>query len=686
MNFSKQTLIKIFSSLYIPIALLGFTLLAYAPLIFSLGFYWDDWPLIWFGHLLGTNGYLEVLAGDRPFLAGVYLFSTSILGDSPIQWHIFGLLTRWCVTLSFWWALSKLWKNRQQEVFWIATLFAVYPGFKQQPISVIYSNGYLLLIAFFLSFGFTILAFRDRKRFWLYTGLAIVLDLFCSFSTEYYFGLNLVRFVILYFLFLPQTKTFWKTIKKAIIFWLPYLASMIAFLLWRVVFFKFPTYQPETITKLSEQGLSLSYIGQLLYRVIHDSFSSGIQTWFDSFHFPLLEDFSIRSKAVFWIIFAVGIAFSLLTLFVYTRIKPEREQENNNDEPDFLKSAFWIGLSALVLAGIPYWITDLPIELQFPWDRFNLAFMAGSAIILVWIFIWLFKSKNQVKVILALFLSMAMAGDVINAITFQREWQTQKDLFWELTWRVPQLKENTTVLTFGLPLKYYSDNSLTAPLNWIYAPENHSTQIPFLFAFTDVRIGAAIPELKRNLPIHQAYRSAEFNGNTSNMVVIFYSPPGCLRVLDPSRRWDVPELPEDLNKAFYLSNVDQVLPDEDTVIPPQDIFGSGSESNWCYYFEKADLARQTENWDTIVSMWNEADSNNYTPSDPTEYLVFVEGFAHKGDWDTVDQLLSNAMLLNRNVHSHVCSQIDYLSKELSQTDEYQTALNEIRIKYECTSQ
>ncbi len=200
MKLSKIFESRLISVLYIPIALLGLTILAYGPLIFSLGYYWDDWPLIWFGHLLGTRGYLEVLAGDRPFLAGVYLFTTSILGDSPIQWHIFGLVTRWGVTLSAWWALSLLWKNNKQQVFWIAALFAVYPGFKQQPISVIYSNGYLLLIAFFLSFGFTILAIRNRRRFWLYTSLAIVFDLFCSFSTEYYFGLNLVRFVILFFL------------------------------------------------------------------------------------------------------------------------------------------------------------------------------------------------------------------------------------------------------------------------------------------------------------------------------------------------------------------------------------------------------------------------------------------------------------------------------------------------------
>jgi len=77
-----------------PLVLLVVAILAFGLLIPWLGFYWDDWPKAWFLHLLGPTGFDEVYGADRPNLAWTYLITTSILGESPIAWQIFGLLTR----------------------------------------------------------------------------------------------------------------------------------------------------------------------------------------------------------------------------------------------------------------------------------------------------------------------------------------------------------------------------------------------------------------------------------------------------------------------------------------------------------------------------------------------------------------------------------------------------------------
>ncbi len=683
MSLNKTRLSNLAIKLYVPIALLGFTLLAYAPLISTLGFYWDDWPLIWFGHLLGTEGYLEVLAGDRPFLAGVYLFSTSILGESPMQWQIFAIVTRWGVSLACWWALSKLWKNFPAQVFWIAALFAVYPGFKQQPISVIYSNGYLLLIAFFLSFGLTVLALQDKRRFWLYTSLALIFDLICSFSTEYYFGLNLVRFLIIYFLVEPDSRSFWDRIRKMGINWLPYFASMAAFLIWRVIVFGFPTYEPQTLTNISAN--STSALGNLLFRFFSDPFTAGLIAWFRTFRFPAIEDFQILSKVVFWIVALAGIVFSLFVLLIFPRLKGINSSENNPvNEKSFQKQAPWIALSALILPGIPYWITNLPIELQFPWDRFTLAFMFGSAMILVWLLDWIIRKPVQKQVILALFLAFAMASHVENANTYRREWQTQKDFFWQLTWRAPQLQEGTTILTFGMPMDYYSDNSLTAPLNWIYQPDNHSTRMPYFLAFTDVRIGASIPDLKKDLPIYQRYRNAYFEGNTSDMVVVYYSPPSCLRVLDPAQKKISPYLPDELSKVMFLSDLSRITADQSPEVPPEQIFGVQPDPGWCYYFQKADLARQSGDWDTIVAMGDQARADNFEPADPTEYFIFIEGYAHTGNWERVNKLAENAMKLNRNVNPQLCNLVAILMKALPANEQNLAGIENLQKKYQCS--
>ncbi len=456
---------------------------------------------------------------------------------------------------------------------------------------------------------------------------------------------------------------------------------MLVFIVWRVFLFKFPTYQPQLIENIASGDWST--VGNLLYRIIFEPLLVGIHTWFLSFRFPVISDFNVPSQAIFWVIFSVGLLFSLLILFFLPQSKNTAISSNIDKDVVFHKSALWIGLAALVLPGIPFWVTNLPIELQFPWDRFTLAFMFGSAILVVWLLNWLTKSQNQQRVVIALFISMAMASHVSNTITYQREWQTQKDFFWQLVWRAPQLEKGTTILTYGLPLQYYSDNSLTAPLNWIYAPENHSLQLPYFLAFTDVRVGASIPELKKDLPIRQRYRNAVFTGNTSDMLVVFYSPPGCLRILDPGRKADLPGMPDEIALALELSDTSRILPSTQTSIPPVTIFGSEPLPEWCYYFEKADFARQNGNWDTIVSLGNIVSETGLTPSNPTELFPFIEGYAHTGKWDTVKSLADDAMKIDHSIQSQLCELINRIENDLVPTTESQEEISDLQNSYQC---
>jgi len=113
-----------FSSRQAPMALLALCLVSYLPLIYRLGFYWDDWPSIWFYHLWGPNGYLQSFASDRPSLAWVFMLTTSLLGESTVGWQIFGLLTRWLASLTFRWLLLGVWPHYKPQVFAAAALVA----------------------------------------------------------------------------------------------------------------------------------------------------------------------------------------------------------------------------------------------------------------------------------------------------------------------------------------------------------------------------------------------------------------------------------------------------------------------------------------------------------------------------------------------------------------------------------
>jgi hypothetical protein len=63
------------------------------------------------------------------------------------------------------------------------------------------------------------------------------------------------------------------------------------------------------------------------------------------------------------------------------------------------------------------------------------------------------------------------------------------------------------------------------------------------------------------------------------------------------------------------------------------IYGPEPEHGWCFYFQKADLARQMGDWDEVVILGNKAFKLDDYPNDPIERFVFIEGYAHVGDWD-----------------------------------------------------
>jgi len=94
------------------LALLALCALAYLPMIYRLGFYWDDWPSVWFFHFLGPEGFQQGFSSDRPLLAWIFKLTTPLMGESTQAWQYFSIFTRWLTSLAWWWTLRGLWPDR----------------------------------------------------------------------------------------------------------------------------------------------------------------------------------------------------------------------------------------------------------------------------------------------------------------------------------------------------------------------------------------------------------------------------------------------------------------------------------------------------------------------------------------------------------------------------------------------
>ncbi|HEX9596183.1 MAG TPA: hypothetical protein VF982_04835, partial [Anaerolineales bacterium] len=145
-------------------------LMAYAPLISTLGFYWDDWQVIFHtqsGRLLALP---QMYSFDRPYSVWTAMLSVPLLDSHPLAWHLFALIVRWLLVLAMAWSLALAWPRAKGAVQWAALLFAVYPAYQQQPIAVAFSQHLLAYLLFFVSLACMLLVLRQPARRWLWTG------------------------------------------------------------------------------------------------------------------------------------------------------------------------------------------------------------------------------------------------------------------------------------------------------------------------------------------------------------------------------------------------------------------------------------------------------------------------------------------------------------------------------------
>ena len=274
----------------IPWALLLLCLVSFGLLIPWLGFFWDDWPIILMTRLQGASGFWNFYQFDRPLSAWIYVLTTPILGTTPLVWHLFALLARWLTVLGMWWTLRSLWPQRVREVTWMALLFAIYPSFTEQPVSVTYSSPWICYGLFFLSMGAMIQAIRKPRWYWPLTGLALLASALQLFTLEYFIGLELLRPVFLWLLAGEEVATTRQRLLKTFKRWLPYLLILAAFVIWRLFFFNLAGEDPNKavlLYRLFSQPIPvLVHLAQI---ALQDTISTLTSPWFQSLQATALD-------------------------------------------------------------------------------------------------------------------------------------------------------------------------------------------------------------------------------------------------------------------------------------------------------------------------------------------------------------------------------------------------------------
>ena len=632
-QFSKKTIPWVFALV---------ALLAYGLLTPWMGFYWDDWVFVW---LLKHNGPVELARSFLPYdplVSPFFLITSSIIGTHPLVWQIFGLVVRVLVSLAALWTFNQVWPQYTRRTIWAAFFFLVYPGYAQQWVAFTHANQEWISFGFMiLSLGFTARSLRaDFPKRWII--YALIAQFIGLATTEYFLGMEFLRPLLIWIAAIRPGQRINRHLVSTLKHWGTYIPIWLIAGIGQYLYHKSSAYSGHSFgVDLSERGIP-HLTGSWIRDIIPTLRVAAFDAWIQALNLITNSLSSLTDWLALGLILVslVGLAYYLLHL------KIDHTEIVSGDS--WATQAIVLGLVGILGGRIPSWLGGLPVVLRFDWDRLLISMLFGISLLTAGLIDYLIKDGNRKQIFISLILALAIGMQFQQANTFRRDWQNQKSFFWQLAWRAPALKPGTILLTEELPLQYVADLQLSAPLNLIYEPD--ASHFSYIVLYRKNRLGGTLlPKLSPNLPVEGQYRTVKFESSTSNILMMVLPSNGCLQLLDPRYGSEATftDLPQAFTDNVDLSNIDQV--EQGNTANPIKFFSPEPAHTWCFYFEKAEFARQFEDWDGVIRIYQSASSAGYSALLPSENLVFIEAFARSGNTEKALELTESSIKQDRKL-------------------------------------
>ncbi|MBL8063117.1 MAG: hypothetical protein JNK32_08875 [Anaerolineales bacterium] len=669
-----------------PFAFFILSFLSFGLLIPNLGFYMDDWPYVFYAKLKGIDSLREMLIYDsRPNAAWLYMLGFRLLGFSPIAWHAASLLMRFATVTAFWLFLRRMWPEQKQEGIAISLLFVIFPFFMLQPFAVGSSHHWFGFLAFNLSLILMVLTVQESTpRRWLYASGALLLEAAHLFTSEYFAGLELIRILILWILISRSDSSLSKKIGRTFLNWLPYLLILGAFFYWRIVIYQ----NPEGVTRneplilnqlFSEPFKAISF---LITAFLTDTISVLTIGWGKATDASLLDP---SSPFVLFKIFVCALTLALAYFYLRNLLPHPKE----TDPKDWGKGSISLAIFALMTGGLPIWFIGRSIvesKNLLSASRFGIPAMFGAALLTFLLVDNFITEKNKKNLFLAFLLMLAVNFHLDNTKEFQYSWEKQERFAQQLVWRAPAIEPGTSLLTDQEIMGVMGDYALSFSINTSYQAQGIENTPPYWY-FPFYYTNPNIDDLLQGAPLEYTKLSMQFNGNSNQILLLDFNPEmqRCLWILQPQDT-NLRLVSDDMRKLAAGSDIELIQQaDGEAPNPPEAIYGKTNTQTWCYYFQKADLARQYAQWDEIVRLWNEAQDIGERPDNGFEYIPIIEGLGHTGDWEQVKEMTRFAKRITAGLEPSLCSAMDRLAQSAPASQEKDETLKDLKEDLDCTS-
>lgn len=627
-----------------PLLLLFLAATAYLPFVAQLGVYRDAWHVMRAGHSVNLSAVLQLFSVDRPFSGYLYVLFYRFLGEQILLWHLAIFILRYAGALACWGLARLLWPKAGGLALGSAALFAVYPGFLQQPDAATYVTFVTVMLGALLSLFLTVFSLGDAPVVFR-AGAALAALLIAAgdlLLVEFLVGFEAVRLLLIWDLTGRSPGRLRRFALRA----LPYVLTVLAFLVWRVFFFH--SSRPTTdlgalLTSYLESPLAV--LGSMSANFLLGLFNIGLAAWAVPLSF-LVEQVP---PVIQWAGLLVGVlAGGMFALAA--RALPDAAGES-------ARQAAWFGLLAMVLTYAPIVLLGRSASFGSPLigtDRYTFQSSFAAALLLVALIGLVLPARASARAwVVGGLVALAVATHVYNGWLFAHSWQVARQYFWQLSWRAPLL-EKGTLLTGQYPAMALTEGyQLSYPANLIYYPDSPLPQIT-----GEVLTADTLPEFLREgtRPIER--RTVPQLLNFANTLVAFLPREGaCLQVVDGRR----PVLPDNADALIRLvaphSRLSDILTDAEPAMPPASIFGAEPPHGWCYYYQKVSLALQRGEYESAAGLADQARAGGFAAGDPSEWLPLAEAYVYAGQYEKAAPLLQ-IIAADRALAHQVCELLE----------------------------
>lgn len=628
------------------------TAITYGVSIPKLGYYFDDWYLLWSGHVRGPESIISLFSTDRPFMGVVYSFVYRLLGDTVINWHVYALLWRFLGGLAFFWILRLLWPEHKYLTALMAVLFVIYPGFLSQPNANTKQNHLYGFGTALLSIALMLQALKTRASGWkvVFSILSILLTANYLWIYEYMIGFEGTRLILLGYALFRDGVRQWRALAGEILkrIW-PYWLVTALFLYWRVFIFE----GSRNATDVS--GLAESYLTNFRYmslrlmaETIKDFLDTSVFAWFVQ-PYQLFSTAPYSNLASALLVAAIVAALVLAYTLLFRRWWDAGSREP--ESPRLIRDFLWIGALVTVCAIVPVILSGRQVELYDAYKSYGLHPIGGVVLFIAGVLLML--QPNFRGLIVIALVSISVATQVLNADSWKPFWEYQRQMWWQLTWRAPDIKDETLVMTYSsTAYNPEQDYEIWGPINLIYRPESAAApaiQAEVLNDTTSLNI------LKKEV-INNRVRDIRLHRDYNNVLIMSMSPiSSCLHVIDG--RLPVYSEAEALltQQVGEYSRIDRIIPTGESHLPPSSIFGPEPEHGWCFFYQKASLARQKGDWEEIGRLYEQVRELSLETDDKSEMIPFFEALVNLGRYDDARALYNKQIKGNPQVRLPLCA-------------------------------